>query len=65
MPDLDRTTARALVEAGYMPLTRYLEMFGESADDAPSIAPGIDEHQHAHSVLEAPLRLWRRLTSTH
>jgi hypothetical protein len=27
MPQLDRTTARALVEAGYMPLSRYIEMF--------------------------------------
>lgn len=27
MPQLDRTTARALVEAGYMPLSHYIEMF--------------------------------------
>jgi hypothetical protein len=29
MTDLDRTTARALVEAGYMPLLRYVALFGE------------------------------------
>lgn len=28
-PSLDRETARALVDAGYMPLKRYLEMFGD------------------------------------
>jgi len=27
MAHLDRTTARALVEAGYMPLSHYIEMF--------------------------------------
>jgi len=27
MPQLDRTTARALVDAGYMPLSHYIEMF--------------------------------------
>ncbi len=29
---LDRDTARALAEAGYMPLQRYIELFGK--DDA-------------------------------
>jgi hypothetical protein len=27
MAHLDRTSARALVEAGYMPLSHYIEMF--------------------------------------
>jgi hypothetical protein len=27
MPQMDRTTARALVDAGYMPLSHYIEMF--------------------------------------
>jgi hypothetical protein len=27
MPQLDRTSARALVDAGYMPLSHYIEMF--------------------------------------
>jgi hypothetical protein len=41
---LDRITARAMVEAGYMPLTRYIEMFGESTSErslipSPDIAP--------------------------
>ena len=27
MPRLDRTTARGLVESGYMPLSHYIEMF--------------------------------------
>jgi hypothetical protein len=29
MPDLDRDTARALAEAGYMPLSEYIRMFGD------------------------------------
>ena len=33
---LDRTAARALVDAGYMPLSKYIEMFGDDiAADAP------------------------------
>ena len=32
---LDRTTALALVDAGYMPLPRYYELFGDEAS-APS-----------------------------
>jgi hypothetical protein len=29
-PNLDRETARALVDAGYMPLKRYVELYGYS-----------------------------------
>jgi hypothetical protein len=32
---LDRDTARALVDAGFMPLSRYIQMF-ETRDDEPS-----------------------------
>jgi hypothetical protein len=28
MPQIDRASARALVDAGYMPLSHYIEMFG-------------------------------------
>ena len=31
MAKLDQTTARALVDAGYMPLSDYLDMFSGSA----------------------------------
>jgi hypothetical protein len=34
---ISREEARALVEAGYMPLTDYLAMFGD--DDAPKAPP--------------------------
>jgi|GEM_PF-5916823 len=40
MADLDRATARALVEAGYMPLSIYVQLFGEAsahAEDAPLV----------------------------
>jgi hypothetical protein len=32
---LDRDTARAMVDAGFMPLSRYIQMF-EADDDEPS-----------------------------
>ena len=39
---LTRDSARALVDAGYMPLAHYIEMFGEDAPPetvSPSIVP--------------------------
>lgn len=52
MAELDRTTARALVEAGYMPLAHYIDMFG---DDGPGDREG-DGHdrQHVPSPATAP-----------
>lgn len=47
MADLDRTTAKALVEAGYMPLSVYMEMFGAAAEhgiDAP-LVPDLQNDQ--------------------
>ena len=57
MADLDRTTARALVEAGFMPLSVYIEMFGATAEhnfDAP-LVPALESDQTA--PLEAPYRV--------
>lgn len=46
MPRLDRTTARAMTEAGYMPLSEYIEMFeprlGLQHVESPSTAPKDD-----------------------
>jgi hypothetical protein len=45
MAEIDRATARALVEAGYMSLNEYIERFGGAAAgepahvDSPSTAP--------------------------
>ena len=43
MPHLDRTTARALVESGYMPLSDYIEIFEQQMRlqevASPSTAP--------------------------
>jgi hypothetical protein len=39
MQHLDRETARALAEAGFMPLGRYIEMFGEAPTTQVSAAP--------------------------
>jgi hypothetical protein len=45
MAEIDRATARALVEAGYMSLKEYIERFGSAAAgepahvDPPSTAP--------------------------
>lgn len=40
MPQLDRTSARALVDAGYMPLSHYIELFKDEITlrDVPSPA---------------------------
>ena len=57
MADLDRTTARALVDAGYMPLSVYIEMFGATAEhnfDAP-LVPAL-ENDLTHP-LKAPYRV--------
>lgn len=44
--NIDRVTARALVEAGYMPLRHYIEMFGDEVS-SPSTAPDdADLHDH-------------------
>ncbi len=47
MAEVDRVTARALVEAGYMPLRIYLERFGAGIApdhvDSPPTAPGACE----------------------
>jgi hypothetical protein len=57
MADLDRTTARALVDAGYMPLSVYIEMFGATAEqnfDAP-LVPTLEDDQT--DPLKAPYRV--------
>lgn len=40
--DLDRATARALTEAGYITLSRYIELFGD--DNSPPVAPDHADH---------------------
>jgi hypothetical protein len=55
MADVDRVTARALVEAGYMPLREYLERFASRHEsdhvDSPSTAP--DRCESSEPVLQA------------
>ena len=49
MPYLDRSTARALVESGYMPLSEYMQMFELRMSlqevASPSIAPNDEKQQ--------------------
>ena len=55
MADLDRATAQALVDAGYMPLSAYIEMFRATAEyDAP-LVPAIEGHQM--DTLQVPYRV--------
>jgi hypothetical protein len=57
MAEVDRITARALAEAGYVPLRVYLERFAPASChdrehvDAPSTAP--DAGEAAEPVLQA------------
>jgi hypothetical protein len=39
MQHLDRETARALADAGFLPLDQYVEMFGEAPATTDSAAP--------------------------
>ena len=50
MPQMDRDTARALVESGYMPLSQYAEMF------EPQLML-----QHVTSPSTAPQDQWAKL----
>lgn len=44
---LDRLTARALVDAGYMPVRDYIERFGpEMQPQAGAVAPVVDIGHH-------------------
>ena len=45
MADLDHATAQALVDAGYMPLSAYVEMFGATADHDAPLVPAIEDDQ--------------------
>lgn len=57
MADLDRTTAKALVEAGYMPLSVYVEMFGASVEHELD-APLVPEHENDQiGPLDTPHRV--------
>jgi len=42
MTKLDNATARALVDAGYMPPEAYFRMFGEQAADQVRAVPGVE-----------------------
>ena len=53
---IDRVTARALVEAGYMPLRHYVELFGDevvSPSTAPDDADLHDQHPQQRPSLIA------------
>ena len=60
MFDIDRTTARALVEAGYMPLSHYIEMFGAELQlrevDAPATAPESETEKSRRLFLSTTFR---------
>jgi hypothetical protein len=61
MPAFDRTTARALVEAGYMPLSHYVEMFGPELQlqevASPAIAPESETERTRRLFLSTTFRL--------
>jgi hypothetical protein len=62
MPRLDRKTARALTEAGYMPLPEYIEMFEPhlmlQKVDSPSTAPK-DEWEKLERLLISTTFNWK------
>lgn len=56
MADLDRTTARALVDAGYMPLSDYIARFGDVADHTNEAPLVPDAEPHMDLKLPAKIR---------
>ena len=50
MPHLDRTTARALVEAGYMPLSDYIGMFEQHMRLQEVASPSTAPHNEAERL---------------
>jgi hypothetical protein len=61
-PSLDRETARALVEAGYLPLPEYLAMYGDTAHRQDATSGGWS-HSVAARFAAAPRRRAYRATS--
>jgi len=56
MRTLDQDTARALTEAGYMPLSIYIEVFGhEGHNDATLVPEGCDDPHDAVDVTPKPI----------
>jgi hypothetical protein len=49
---IDRSTARALVDAGYMPLSEYVALFGDTVT-APDIVPSIERDARDDAAQEA------------
>jgi hypothetical protein len=60
-PSLDRETARALVEAGYMPLSDYVAIYGAEAEQRRE--PGWSLSVTARLTVAAPRRPVYRPTS--
>ena len=60
MFDIDRTTARALVEAGYMPLSHYVEMYGPELQlrevESPATAPESEKEKSRRFFLSTAFR---------
>ena len=50
MPHLDRTTARALVEAGYMPLSDYIGIFEQHMRLQEVASPSTAPHNEAERL---------------
>ena len=61
MDQIDRTTARALVDAGYMPLSHYIEMFGPELQllevESPATAPESEKEKTRRLFLSTTFRL--------
>ena len=54
---IDRTAARALVDAGYMPLNKYIEMFADEpvADAKPAASFDPSSRSVVHGHFATPL----------
>jgi hypothetical protein len=69
MAELDRATARALTEAGYMPLSEYITLFGDDSNVARVPKRGVMGRRRARTPLNRgtplnPLRSLRKKPRT-
>ncbi len=57
MHSLDRTTAKALAEAGYLPTSAYVAMFGDEGDERALLVPDLCDDPHDAIVLGPRIEL--------
>lgn len=56
MSQMDRVMACALTEAGYMPVSEYIQMFGDEIAAESAKKPGLAGNRRTHARAARPAR---------